>query len=213
MADREQIHLQLARQLQAALQAGSWPSGLPSERKLSLSLAVSRHTARRALDLLCQRGMLERRRGSGSYPIAAAAAAPHWLRREAVAAGADELLALGLSPGAQVARLELLRRAGESAALLLQSHCLSLALLPRPQALSQDIEAHLAGRGLSPVRRLQRLRACNATPEQARVLGLKPGDALLASHSLSYGEQGQVLLISECLQAGAGPGLVLALST
>lgn len=174
---------------------------------------MSRHTARRALELLCQLGMLQRRRGSGSYPVPIADAAPQWLRREAAPAGAEELLTLGLSPGAHVARLELLRRAdGPAANRLLESHCLSLALLPYPQALSQDIEAHLAVQGLSPVRRLQRLRACNARPEQARVLGLQPGDALLASRSLSYGERGQVLLISDCLQAGAA-GLVLALST
>jgi GntR family transcriptional regulator len=70
------LYLRLVQQLLDEVRQGRWQTGLPSERKLSHRLAVSRHTARRALDLLCQRGMLERRHGSGTYlaqPLADAA--------------------------------------------------------------------------------------------------------------------------------------------
>lgn len=208
----EGLYQRLAQQLQAALSAGRWPSGLPSERKLSDSLAVSRHAARKALDLLCQRGLLERRRGSGTYPVDAAWPVPErWLQRETGLADADELLSLGLSPGSAVTRLQWLRGDADGA-LLLESHCLSRTLLPYPEAMqSLDLDTHLAALDQAPVRRLQRLRACNATPEQARLLGLKPGDALLGTRTLSYGRHGQVLLLGERLQAGATPGLMLEL--
>lgn len=224
------LYLRLMQQLLDEVRQGRWPTGLPSERKLSRRLAVSRNTARRALDLLCQRGMLERRRGSGTYlrpaasperppqpatrlalPAKALAPQRQWLAREIAPASPEELFALGLSPRARVARLQWREHSAAEGWLALESRCLALDHLPRPQDFEGCFEAWLLARGLGPARELQRLSACNATPEQARLLGLPPGEALLRVLRQSYGPQGQALVLSQSLRLANQDGLVMEL--
>ncbi|QPF75751.1 GntR family transcriptional regulator [Roseateles sp. DAIF2] len=233
------LYLRLMQQLLDEVRQGRWQTGLPSERKLSHRLSVSRHTARRALDLLCQRGMLERRRGSGTYlarPLVEAAAeakraaapaaarvtsqapaspaARQWLARQADVATPEELFALGLSPRTQVARLQWREAATPGAPgpwAALETRCLALQLLPRPQQFEQPFEDWLAEQDLTPVRELQRLRACNATPELAQLLGQPPGVALLHVTRQSYGRQGQALVLSQSYRLASQAGLVLEL--
>jgi DNA-binding transcriptional regulator YhcF (GntR family) len=63
------LYMQLANKLSAGITSGDWRANeaLPSERMLSDMLDISRVTARKAIDMLCERGMLTRRRGSGTY--------------------------------------------------------------------------------------------------------------------------------------------------
>jgi DNA-binding transcriptional MocR family regulator len=63
------IYRQLARGLTTGIERGALPGGfrLPSERALAEVLSVSRGTAVAAYDVLVADGMVERRRGSGSY--------------------------------------------------------------------------------------------------------------------------------------------------
>jgi GntR family transcriptional regulator len=63
------LYLQLANKLANAIHSGLWQpdEALPSERMLSESLNISRVTARKAIDMLCERGLLTRRHGSGTY--------------------------------------------------------------------------------------------------------------------------------------------------
>jgi len=60
---------QLARAIAGAVERGALAHGarLPSERSLAETLAIGRGTAVAAYDLLVSAGLLERRRGSGSY--------------------------------------------------------------------------------------------------------------------------------------------------
>jgi DNA-binding transcriptional MocR family regulator len=63
------IYRQLARGVAAGIERGALPGGfrLPSERALAGVLSISRGTAVAAYDVLVADGMVERRRGSGSY--------------------------------------------------------------------------------------------------------------------------------------------------
>src|SRR5215467_11902529 len=98
---------------------------LPSERTLAEQLGISRVTARKAIDALAQEGLILRRHGSGNYvapmlqqPLTKLTSfteelkqrgfvpSSRWVRRVVGAALPDELVAMGLSPGARVARLE-----------------------------------------------------------------------------------------------------------
>ena len=56
---------QLANMLSDGIASGDWRANqaLPSERVLSDILEISRVTARKAIDMLCDRGMLTRKRG------------------------------------------------------------------------------------------------------------------------------------------------------
>lgn len=59
--------------IEAAIAAGRYRTGvrLPSERTLAGALSVSRSTVRDAVSQLASRGLLERRRGDGTYPVEA----------------------------------------------------------------------------------------------------------------------------------------------
>jgi GntR family transcriptional regulator len=63
------LYHQLAEELLAQIRAGGYGAGgkLPSEHELAERYGVGRPTVRQATDVLVQRGLLTRRRGSGTY--------------------------------------------------------------------------------------------------------------------------------------------------
>lgn len=65
----EPLSLQIVRQLQEAIEAGSVAAGtqLPSTRSLARTLGVSRNTVLAAYDELVTRGFVRGRRGAGMY--------------------------------------------------------------------------------------------------------------------------------------------------
>jgi DNA-binding LacI/PurR family transcriptional regulator len=75
---RRDISNDLAQRISVRIGAGEWKPGqfLPPERELADSLDVSRLTLRKALALLHERGMVERRRGRGTCVTAGTPAHP-----------------------------------------------------------------------------------------------------------------------------------------
>jgi DNA-binding GntR family transcriptional regulator len=63
------LYVQLGAVLQHAIESGAVAPGerVSSESKLAVHYGVSRETARRALDVLSRAGLVEKRRGSGTY--------------------------------------------------------------------------------------------------------------------------------------------------
>jgi GntR family transcriptional regulator len=63
------LYQQLASELGAEIERGTYPPGqrIPSEHALAARFGVARPTARQATDVLVAQGLLERRRGSGTY--------------------------------------------------------------------------------------------------------------------------------------------------
>jgi GntR family transcriptional regulator len=63
------LYHQLADILMDAIRSGDYPPGsrIPSEPQLAKDYGIGRPTVRQAIDLLVRRGMLRRRRGSGTY--------------------------------------------------------------------------------------------------------------------------------------------------
>ncbi len=211
--DGSPLYLQLARQLEQGIRDGSYrvEQALPSERMLVESLGVSRITARRAIDVLVEQGLVLRRHGSGNF------IAPHieqpvsrltsfsqelrqrgyvptsqWLQRELRAASASERAALGLGRGAQVAHLERLRLA-DGTPMAYEISVLPQAVLPQPQALQDSLYAWLQAHGHTPVRGRQHIRACNADAATARLLDVAVGAALLWVTRTAFGADGQAL--------------------
>jgi GntR family transcriptional regulator len=210
------LYLQLANKLSDGIHSGFWQpdEALPSERMLSDMLSISRVTARKAIDILCERGMLTRKRGSGTYitpkleqPLSRLTnfseelrqrgftPGSQWLSRETGVAAADEILALGLSPNTPVSRLKRLRTA-DNVVMAIESSTIPAQYLPNPKAVSDSLYGYLEAHNLMPVRALQHIRAVNATPEQARLANIKQGAAMLYITRVSYLESGATIELS-----------------
>ena len=150
------LYLQLANKLSDGIHSGVWlpEEALPSERVLSDQLSISRDTARKAIDILCERGLLTRKPGSGTYippklvqPLSRLTnfseelkergfnPGSQWISRETGVASAEEILTLGLSPNALVARLKRLRTA-DNIVMIIESSVLPLQYVPDPRAVS-----------------------------------------------------------------------------
>jgi GntR family transcriptional regulator, phosphonate transport system regulatory protein len=121
----------VADEIERAIADGSYPadSRLPGEIELALRLGVNRHTVRRALAALAERGLVRPERGSGTYveakrllyPIhartrfseivgAAGRAADGRLVGSAIEAAAPDIAQrLALAPASKVIRLDILR--------------------------------------------------------------------------------------------------------
>lgn len=204
--DNSPLYLQVARKLIEDVRAGRYrvDHALPSERLLSEQLAISRVTARKAIDQLVDQGLVVRRRGSGNYvaprieqPLANLSSfseqleqrgyrpSSTWLRREIVLASADEQLALGLPHNSRVARLERLRLADE-VAMAYEVTVIPATMLPRPQTVTGSLYAYLDRSGHLPVRATQHIRAMNAAPLLAERLGVPEGRAVLFITRIGY---------------------------
>jgi GntR family transcriptional regulator len=204
------LYMQLANKLSSGITSGEWRANeaLPSERTLSDMLDISRVTARKAIDMLCDRGMLTRRRGSGTYitpkleqPLSRLTsfseelsqrgftAGSRWLEREIGVAAPLELLSLGLSPNMPVVRLKRLRTA-DDVVMAIETTTIPAIHMPDPNSVTDSLYGYLESRGAIPMRALQHIRAVNANPEQARLAGLAPGAAMLHITRVSYLESG-----------------------
>ena len=162
--DTSPLYQQLARQLTAGILAGTYrvDQALPSERVLCESLGVSRITARKAIAVLVEQGLVLRRHGSGNFiaprieqPTSKLASfseelrqrgyvpASQWITRETGTATPQEREALGLPRRAKVARLLRLRLA-DGVPMAYEHSALPLPVLPRPperdEKLARDIE-------------------------------------------------------------------------
>ena len=101
------IYRHIFDRLSERIRRGEFSAGgqLPSERQLAEDLHVSRMTARAAIGLLVQRGLVERRERAGVY-----VARPKIEQVLSSTAGlSEQLLCRGVTPGARVVSLRALR--------------------------------------------------------------------------------------------------------
>lgn len=207
------LYLQLETILRDSIVKGEWNPGeaLPSERDLSEKFNVSRLTLRKSIDRLVSQGMIERRQGSGTYVSSRLARASAtlsgfaqemrsrglepsftWIRRSVVVAAPEEVLALSLTPGDKVSRLERIREAdGEPIAL--EKASLSVFHLPEPEKMDDSLYEQLDRSGLRPVRALQRVRAMVAGKAEVKYLEVEHGVPMLYVERISYLSNGMAL--------------------
>lgn len=212
-SDSSPLYMQIARKLSDDVHNGRYQvdQALPSERTLSELLNVSRVTARKAIDQLVEQGLVVRRRGSGNY-IAPRIEQPlsnltsfseqlqqrghvprsRWLQRAIVTPSPEEQLSLGLSPYSKVARLERLRLA-DDIVMAYEVSVLPQTVLNDPNLVGNSLYQYLDSIGQSPVRALQHIRAMNASPELAKQLGAREGQALLYITRIAYLESGEAM--------------------
>ena len=198
-ADSTPLYVQLASQLAHGIRSGAYPleHALPSERVLSESMQVSRITARKAIDLLVDKGLVVRRHGSGNFIASREpqgltrltsfseqlATSGHlaqtiWLNQKVDTPDDAERTALRLPPSAQVARLNRLRLA-DGIPVALEVSVVPLTVLPDPQEMSGSLYEYLQSQGHAPDTAKQLLRALSADKELARHLQIPVATAVL----------------------------------
>lgn len=202
-------YAQMARHIAALIAAGdlSPEAQLPPERDLAEIAAISRVTVRQAVAQLVEEGLLEQRRGAGTFVCTPRGKMEHslsnllsftdYMRQRGKTptsqvlelglfqSSPDEQIALGVSPGAQVARVERLRSA-DGVPMAVERSSLPVDILPDPHAVGTSLYDILRARDLAPVRAVQRMTAVNLPAPEARLLSLPDGTAVLRIDRTAY---------------------------
>ena len=207
------LYIQVSNGISALIAAGHFgpESALPSERLLSEKLGVSRVTARKAIDALVGKGVVVRKRGSGNFlsqkiehslsrlssfteELTQRGYAPssRWISRTLGLVVPDEMVGLGLSPGARVARLNRVRLA-DGVPMAYEASTLPESIVPEPSAVRESLYHYLSERGMLPMRALQHVRAANATARQAELLDIPVRQALLFVTRVAYLQDGRAI--------------------
>jgi GntR family transcriptional regulator len=133
------------------------------------------------------------------------------LARSAGPASPSESMALGLSPGEPVSRLQRLRLAG-GVPMAIEHAVVPARFLPDPHLVEDSLYAALAARGHMPRRALERLHAVLLSPEQARLLKVAPGSAALYIERRSFMESGAAVEFTASYYRGDAYDFVAELS-
>ncbi len=193
---------------------------VPAERELCQRFGVSRMTVRQAMDRLAWEGVLERRRGSGTYVappkirlgLQQLTSFSEDMRRRGLRPGSRILLAtvgeadaeaaeaLGLAIDRRVTHLRRLRLADQRP-LALEYVQVPLRVFPdlvdciqaavrAGEAESLSLYALFERVGIRPARALQSIEASVAAREQASLLGVREGSPLLVLTRLTWADDG-----------------------
>lgn len=192
MTEAQPRYRRIAETLAERIENGDLAPGapLPAERRLAEDLGVSRVTVRSAIEQLADRGLVVQRQGSGTYvaervsqPLSVLtsfsedlaargmSAEERVISRGKGRASSEEVMCLGLTPGAPVARVTRLRSA-DGQPLAVEAATVIEEALPDPEALEGSLYAAMAERGLRPVRAVQRLTAIALEGQMAELLGV-----------------------------------------
>lgn len=207
---RTPVWKSIATTIEAEIGQGHYRPGdrLPTEAALSARFGVNRHTVRRALADMADRGLVRSRRGAGVfvtaeptlYPIGkrtrfhqnirASGRLPEKqvLRLDTRAADEGERAVLKLDPGAEVVVYEGLSLAGGMAVAQFESIFPADRLPGLAPALTDvtSVTEALKRAGVPDyIRAETRITAERATPTQALHLGLREGDPLLRTTALN----------------------------
>ena len=213
-AGKQPRYEQIADYLRGRVSVSSFGDRLPSDAELCAQFSVSRMTARQAVQVVVTEGLVQRRRGAGTYvrtqPVLRDLGSPlsftESMRRRGMSASSrilkwgevrptvDEREALGLSPGEGAQVLERLRLADNV------PMAIERALMPLD--LARDIEGDLeigslhsaferAGR--YPTKALAEVWARHASKRQRELLGLAASGIVLCEERTISDQEGRPL--------------------
>jgi len=219
------LYLQLQRRIRDAVTDGRLKprDSLPPEREMAVMTGLSRVTVRKAVEGLVKKGTLVQRRGSGTFVAAplkrieqalsvltsftedmarrGKTGESHWISRTLEAPAPEEIMALGLSAGDRVARLERVRLC-DGVPLAIERASLPTWVLPDPSVVTGSLYTALQQGGLRPTRAVQRITAANLNDHDARLLGVGTGTAGLRIERVGYLADGRVVELTRSLYRG-----------
>lgn len=208
-ADQGPRYEQLARHIARAIAEGHLPAGLqlPPERELAELSDLSRVTVRKAVAKLVGEGLIEQRRGAGTFVrhagekleqslSALTSFTDYMLARGKVSTSVgltrglflpspEESIALGVPGNERVARIERLRSA-DGIPVAIERSSLPGDILPDPGLVDTSLYTVLRQLGGAPTRAIQRITAVNLAPHEAGMLKLPVGAAVLRIDRTGY---------------------------
>lgn len=211
------LYLQVKDLMMQRLASGAWRPGeaLPSEFGLAAEYKVSQGTVRKALDELAAQNLVVRRQGKGTFVArhtpqralfhffhlvaddgARALPGSRVLRLTSGKADREESRRLSLKTGTSVVRLKRVRLLGDDVSIF-EYIVLPGARFPNfVQRLPADVPNEVYRYyedvyGVTVARAVEKLKAVEATAEEAKALGLKRGAPLLEIDRIAYALDGR----------------------
>lgn len=215
-------YIQLYRHLAAVIKSGVMEANaqLPPERDLAELADVSRVTVRNAVAKLVEDGVLEQRRGSGTFvrphpprlehSLSALMSFTEYMRQRGKTSTSqilrrglfmpmpDEQMALGLAGGDRVARVDRLRSA-DGLPMALEWSSLPQDILADPERVETSLYDVLRAQGNAPTRAVQRITAVNLAMTEAQLLNLPEGAAALRIDRTAYLPSGRPIELTRGL--------------
>jgi GntR family transcriptional regulator len=219
------LYVQLRKRIEAGIASGYLTPDmpLPPEREIAAVTELSRVTVRKAMADLAEQGAVVQRQGSGSYVAPRRGrveqslsrltsftedmarrglrADVRWLQRGLFEPTADEVAALSLISGDQVARLARLRLA-DGQPMAIERASLPPGILPNPLVVETSLYQVLAAAGFNLVRAVQKISAINLGAEDAGLLGLPAHAAGLQIARTTYLDDGRVAEFTQSVYRG-----------
>jgi GntR family transcriptional regulator len=193
---------------------------LPGERVIADGLSLSRVTVRKAMTLLEEEGLLNRRHGfkteigsrveksmstltSFSEDIRARGQVPGciWLFKQISRPSSAEMMALGIAGNTTVLRMKRVRTA-DGAPIAVEISVVPTRFLPSPAMLGDSLYEALALRNVMPQRAVQRMRSRAASADDAAHLQCPPGAPLLMTERRCFLADGQIVEYCETRYKG-----------
>lgn len=229
--DARPLYRKLADALAQQMPLGDAQAHLPSERKLSSELGISRVTVRRALDELAADGLLVRRQGARtvmaprmekalsvltgfSDELRARGQAPgqRWLAREKVLPSPAEAMALDLSGNSPIIRLVRVRLA-DGQPIAIERAAIPQSILPSGSLVKDSLYDALSRLEARPVRGVQRIRAGIMTRTDAEQLESQSGGPLLIVERRCFLADGRPVEFTETRYNGESYDFLTELGT
>ena len=208
------LYRQLMQRIRADIASGIYPvhSRIPSEAELGDTYQVSRVTVRKALAELTREGLLRRMQGKGTYVCAPRLKSN--LRE--ITSFHEACLMMGCNPGTKVISVqslpaeeevrqslsltgeecvEVIRlRLADGEPVMLETNCFppKYAYLLR-EKLAGSLYHLLSKRGVEAASGMHEISLCYATAQQAKLLEVEPGTALLQLNQVIFDQNGAPL--------------------
>ncbi len=215
-ADDAPLYMRIKRIINEAAATGDLRDGdaIPSERDVAELLNVSRVTVRKAFSELVREGVLNQKRGSGTYvggpvirveqPLSRLTSFTEDMKLRGIVTRAEilslrtalptpeEALKLSLSPSERVSRWRRLRFAND-VPIAIEHAVIPERFLPDATLVRGSLYAALDAGGFKPVRALQRLHAVALDDDEADLLDVPTASPALFIERISYLADGRAV--------------------